>query len=96
MSAFSQNPQPISSTRAFTDLAAAIDRGVSADRAAELLANFRAAVEHDVRWSIAEDFTRYGRVAESLTWGEANLVAREGLCTCRGGDKSCGSEVGAR
>ena len=44
MSSSSQNPQPVSSTRAFADLAAAIDRRVSSDRAAELLANFRTAI----------------------------------------------------
>lgn len=44
MSTVSQNPQSISSTQAFTDLVAAIDRSVSPDRAAELLADFRAEV----------------------------------------------------
>lgn len=40
----SQTPERLSSTQAFTDLAAAIDRRVSSDRAADLLANFRSAV----------------------------------------------------
>jgi len=39
---------PVSSTRAFADLAAAIDRRVSSDRAAELLADFRTAVRAEL------------------------------------------------
>lgn len=44
MSTVSQNPRSISSTQAFTDLVSAIDRSVSPDRAAELLADFRSEV----------------------------------------------------
>ncbi|NUP15428.1 MAG: hypothetical protein HOZ81_04855 [Streptomyces sp.] len=44
MSSSSQNPAPVSTSQAFADLAAAIDRRVSSDRAAELLANFRTVV----------------------------------------------------
>jgi hypothetical protein len=44
VSSSSQNPDRVSTSRAFVDLAAAIDRRVSSDRAAELLANFRNAV----------------------------------------------------
>lgn len=44
MPSSSQTPPPVSSTRAFADLAAVIDRRVSSDRAAVLLANFRNAV----------------------------------------------------
>jgi hypothetical protein len=48
-----------------------------------------ASVERDVRWSIAEDFSTFGRKHESFNWGEAHLIAREGLCQCRGGSKPC-------
>lgn len=44
MSSSSQTTAPVSTSRAFADLAAAIDRRVSADRAADLLVNFRNAV----------------------------------------------------
>lgn len=44
MSTSSQTSESISSTQAFTDLVSAIDRHVSSDRAAELLAAFRNAV----------------------------------------------------
>lgn len=44
MSTSSQHAKSISDTEAFTALVAAIDRNVSTDRAAELLADFRAEV----------------------------------------------------
>ena len=49
-------------------------------------------VERAVRERIAEDFTRFGRRQDSLSWGEAVQIVREGLCRCRGGDKPCDAE----
>lgn len=51
--------------------------------------------ERDIRWSIAEDFTKLGERQDTLTWGEAVVIAREGLCRCRGGNKPC-QDGGAR
>ncbi|SDN19094.1 hypothetical protein [Streptomyces wuyuanensis] len=55
----------------------------------EEVKRLRAEAERDVRWQIARDFEKYSRVAENLSWGEAYYIARDGLCTCRGGDKPC-------
>ena len=57
-----------------------------------LLAELRAEVEREVRWSIAADFQTFGRRQDSLSWGEAHLIARDGLCRCRGGSKPCDAE----
>jgi hypothetical protein len=51
----SQNTNPVSTTRAFVDLAGAIDRNVSSDRAAELLANFRTAVRAEHRAEVLSE-----------------------------------------
>lgn len=61
-----------------------------------LLDDIRAKAERDVRSSIAADFEQFGKQQSKLTWGEAALIAREGLCACRGGQKPCQSEGGAR
>jgi len=50
---------------------------------------FRAEIEREVRWQIAADFERFGKRQDTLSWGEAALVAREGLCRCRGGSQPC-------
>ncbi|WP_405537013.1 hypothetical protein [Streptomyces antimycoticus] len=39
-----QRPTPVSASREFVELASAIDPDIPSDRAAELIANFRAAV----------------------------------------------------
>jgi hypothetical protein len=44
VSSSSQNPKPVSVTRALADLAAVIDRSVSSDQAAELIETFRTAI----------------------------------------------------
>lgn len=92
MSSSSQKPKSVSSTPEFVALASAIDRSVSGDRAADLLADFYNAIERKVRAEIAADFMQFGKRQDSLSWGEAVLIAREGLCRCRGGSKSCDAE----
>lgn len=47
------------------------------------------AVEHRTRWAVAEDFVRQGKASDSLTWGQAVYIARDGLCGCSGGLKPC-------
>ncbi len=49
----------------------------------------RGEVEREVRWSIARDFEKYGQRHDSLSTGEAYYIARDGLCSCRGGSKRC-------
>jgi len=60
VSSVSQNPRSISPTKAFTDLVSAIDRNVSPDRAAELLADFRAAVQSETYASAANFLAEIG------------------------------------
>jgi len=60
--------------------------------ALRLLDAFRAEIEREVRWRIAKDFEQFGKRQDTLGWGEAYLIAREGLCRCRGGDKPCDAE----
>jgi hypothetical protein len=57
-----------------------------------LLNRFRAEVERKVRAEIAADFEQFGKRQDSLSWGEAHLIAGEGLCVCRGGSKPCDAE----
>jgi parvulin-like peptidyl-prolyl isomerase len=64
----------------------------STPEAQRLLAELRAEIEREVRWQIAADFETFGRKQDSLSWGEAHLIAREGLCRCRGGSKPCDAE----
>jgi hypothetical protein len=45
--------------------------------------------EDRVRESIAQDFIRQGEASDSLNWGQAVYIAREGLCGCSGGIKPC-------
>ena len=59
MSSSSQNPPPVSATKAFAELAAAIDRRVSTDRAADLLADFRAAVRAEAFAEAAADLDAF-------------------------------------
>lgn len=59
-----------------------------------LIDQLRAEVERNVRWQIAEDFKTYGQRRDTLSWGEAFYIARDGLCVCRGGRKPC-TEGGA-
>ncbi|MGW6531381.1 hypothetical protein [Streptomyces venezuelae] len=66
----------------------------SMPEAQALLAELRAETEREVRRSIAADFETFGKKQVSLSWGEAYLIAREGLCVCRGGSKPC-TEGGA-
>ncbi|MFE3326820.1 hypothetical protein [Streptomyces sp. NPDC059176] len=54
-----------------------------------LLDAFAADVEREVRWQIARDFEKYGKRHDSLSTGEAYYIARDGLCSCRGGSKPC-------
>jgi len=51
-----------------------------------------AEAERKVRAEIAADFEQLGKRQGSLTWGEAVLIAREGLCVCRGGSQPCDAE----
>ncbi|MDQ0758773.1 hypothetical protein [Streptomyces canus] len=99
MSSSSQNLEPVGTTQAFVDLAAAIDPSVSSDQAADLLYAFRIAVraqaERDVRNRIAADFEAYGKQHSTLSWGQARYIARDGLCSCSGGSMPC-DEGGAR
>lgn len=66
-----------------------------AARVQELLAerdSLREQIEREVRAQIAEDFKTLGKRQSTLSWGEAHLIARDGLCRCRGGSKSCDAE----
>ncbi|MGP4114615.1 hypothetical protein ACTWP5_27365 [Streptomyces sp. 4N509B] len=51
--------------------------------------------EQSIRNQIADDFTKFGERQDTLSWGEAVVIAREGLCRCRGGRKPC-QDGGAR
>ncbi|MFE4867638.1 hypothetical protein [Streptomyces sp. NPDC056682] len=87
----------ISTTPEFKQLVMAIDHDIPADTAFDLLAAFYEAVRTKVRAEVAADFELLGRRQESLTWGQAVMVAREGLCQCQGGSVPCPtSEAGAR
>ncbi|GHH87930.1 hypothetical protein [Streptomyces capitiformicae] len=57
-----------------------------------LIAQLRAEIERDIRWQVAEDFKTVGEKQDSLSWGEAYYIARDGLCRCRGGSKPCDAE----
>jgi hypothetical protein len=35
---------------------------------------------------------QFGKRQDALTWGEAALIAREGLCRCRSGHVPCDAE----
>jgi hypothetical protein len=48
-----------------------------------------AEVEAATRASVAADFEQFGKRKDFLSWGEGVLIAREGLCACRGGSKPC-------
>jgi hypothetical protein len=76
-------------------LVAAIDGSVSGDRAADLLADFYRVVERKVRAEVASDFQLAARHQDEFSWGEAVTIAREGLCSCRGGNTPC-PKAGAR
>lgn len=67
----------------------------TADEIRVALDAMRAEVEREIRWQIADDFHRLGCTQDALSWGEALMIAREGLCSCRGGIKPC-AEGGAR
>lgn len=79
----------------------AIAPSISADMAVDLLHAFytavRAEVERETRWQVAADFELLGKRRDTVGWGEAVMVAREGLCKCQGGSVPCPtSEAGAR
>jgi len=95
MSTVSQNPRSVSSTPEFIALASAIDRSVSGDRAADLLADFFNTVERKVRAEVASDFQLASRHQDEFSWGEAVDIASNGLCSCRGGNRPC-PKAGAR
>ncbi|MFE9736193.1 hypothetical protein ACFYO9_37705 [Streptomyces sp. NPDC005863] len=65
----SSHAKSISDTKAFTALVAAIDRNVSPDRAAELLADFRNAVRTETFASAEIDSTVYRVVQDAETLG---------------------------
>lgn len=100
MSSVSQN----SSTtveRARADLMAELENptewvtdefGLSTKDAAKLVNALVVAVKSKTRAEIAADFEQFGKRQDSLSWGEAHLIASEGLCVCRGGDKPCDAE----
>jgi hypothetical protein len=56
-----------------------------------LLARFRA----EIRAEVAADFQLAARHQDEFSWGEAVDIARDGLCSCRGGNKPC-PKAGAR
>jgi hypothetical protein len=82
VSTSSQAPPPLSTTSAFKQLAMAINPNIPADQASNLMHDFRNAVR-------AEDFVRQGKASDTLTWGQAVYIARDGLCSCSGGLKPC-------
>ena len=55
-----------------------------------------AKAEARVRAGIAADFATFGRRQDSLSSAEAYLIAREGLCRCRGGKVPCTEAGGPR
>lgn len=48
-----------------------------------------ATIEAKTREAIAQDFIRQGKASDSLSWGQAVSIARDGLCACSGGIKPC-------
>ncbi|MBX7464883.1 hypothetical protein [Streptomyces sp. NPDC057910] len=86
----------IEETTAFTRLTLALQPLYTADQAAALLHAFSVAVEREVRAEIAADIRFVGKQRDTLSWGEAHLIASEGLCACRGGRKPCQDAGGAR
>lgn len=61
--------------------------GATAD---EMLNAYRAEIEREVRWQVAEDFQRLGQSRPTdISWGEAYEIARGGLCSCNGGTQAC-------
>lgn len=67
----------------------------TADEVRVALDAYRAEVERQTRGQVEDDFHRLGKTQNMLSWGEAVAIAREGLCSCRGGIKPC-TEAGAR
>ncbi|MGK3107888.1 hypothetical protein [Streptomyces sp. WAC05858] len=55
-----QRPAPVSASREFIELASAIDPDIPSDRAAELIANFRAVVRAEALREGAEVLSRRG------------------------------------
>jgi hypothetical protein len=87
----------IATTPEFKQLVDSIDHDIPADTASDLLAAFYKAVRTAVRAEIAADFELLGKRHASLSWGQAVMVAREGLCQCQGGSVPCPApEAGAR
>ncbi|RCH70540.1 hypothetical protein DT019_03350 [Streptomyces sp. SDr-06] len=87
----------ISTTPEFKQLVMALDERIPAEAASDLLHAFYEAVRTETRRQVAADFELVGRRQESLTWGQAVMVAREGLCQCQGGSVPCPKpEAGAR
>ena len=79
--------------KAWTGLTAELEGfGLPAKEAATLVNALVVAVKSKVRAEIAADFEQLGKRQGSLTWGEAVLIASEGLCVCRGGSKPCDTE----
>lgn len=66
----------------------AVDAPALLARIAEL-ETANAATEPRVREAVAQDFIRQGKASDSLTWGHAVYIARDGLCGCSGGIKPC-------
>jgi hypothetical protein len=51
----------------------------------------------EVRNAVAADFELLGKRHASLSWGQAVMVVREGLCQCQGGSVPCPApEAGVR
>jgi hypothetical protein len=76
--------------RAYTFDTADLKRRVDEQaREIERLTAENASTEAKVRESIAEDFVRQGKASDTLNWGQAVYIARDGLCSCSGGIKPC-------
>jgi len=71
----SPNYARLSTSSAFYALASSIDPRIPSDAAAKMLADFRAAV----RAEVAADFEVYGKQHDTLSWGQAYYIARDGL-----------------
>ena len=64
-------------------------RYVDGGRFEELLDTVVADAERTAREQVATDFAIYGERQPRIALGMAQLIAREGLCACRGGRAAC-------
>jgi hypothetical protein len=78
--------------KAHEDILCIAETGMTEAQLVFLLDQMVEQVERRVRWQIAADFEQFGKRQSALTWGEAAVIAREGLCRCRGGSEPCDAE----